>query len=153
MRGIQSRGRDAEPPWDGQADCPGDSGLSFVVFFPQALLQKTSLTPRLLFFVPWLPSPSSWRGSSLICVRKSKQSTSLLRSWCALSQKLTQDILESWPREGKQGPQQTTQKSFLWRALLRFSVQQEGLKSTAMSQHRLGKDKRWQTLPVASATE
>lgn len=143
MRGAQSwswSSRDAELSLAGMDWLPVPQTPALLCRFspPQALLQKKFLTPWLLFFPGFLPLPP-WQSSSFICVRKSKQSTSLLRRWGVLSKKLTRDILESWPGEGKQAPQQTTQKSFLWQTLLCFSGQQEGLKSTGMSQPRHGR--------------
>lgn len=140
MRGIQSlswRSRDAELPWDGLADCPGDSQISFVVFFPSGTSAKDTPHTMAFLFPGFLPLPP-WQSSSFICVSKSKQSTSLLRRWSGLSEKLTQDILEPRPREEERAPQQTAQKSFLWQTPLCPSGQQEGLKSTAMSRHRPG---------------
>lgn len=103
MRGAQSsswRSRDAEPCWDGLAACPTHSQLSFVVFSPLSHFCKRNSSHHAFFFPPGFLPLSPWRSSSFICVRKSKQSTSLLRRWGVLSKKLTRDIPEPWPREG-----------------------------------------------------
>lgn len=106
-------------------------------FFPSGTSAKDTPHTMASLFPGFLPLPP-WQSSSFICVSKSKQSTSLLRRWSGLSEKLTQDILEPRPREEERAPQQTAQKSFLWQSPLCPSGQQEGLKSTAMSRHRPG---------------
>lgn len=106
-------------------------------FFPSGTSAKDIPHTMASLFPGFLPLPP-WQSSSFICVSKSKQSTSLLRRWSGLSEKLTQDILEPRPREEERAPQQTAQKSFLWQSPLCASGQQEGLKSTAMSRHRPG---------------
>lgn len=141
------RSRGAEPPWAGLAGSPRDSQLSSVVFPPSSGTSAKDIPHTMASFVA-LASFSFLPGRAP-ALFVSEEANRAHRCWGAgaLSEKLTRDILEWWPRQEKPAPQQTTQKSFLWQTLLCFPVQQEGLKSTVMSQHRQGRTKGGKLFP------
>ena len=109
--------------------------LSTSHFFPlRHSCQKAFLTPSLRFSLA-SPPPSSLADLQIyLCYKKQKEHI-VVKLLEQILWKLTQEILESWPREEKWAQQETTQKSFLRKTLLCSSVQHERLKSTEILRH------------------